>query len=396
MNKIFPALAICLAVGGESAAQNPPQNPQTPSPPQTRERKGMMPRMLFLSGKVVLDGGGPPPQRVKVNLICNGRRVRQVSTDSDGGFSLDLSSTRPPGAGDTVDAGSGLGGFEPRPDGRFPTAGAGVFQDAGPGRVDLSGCKFSLDPSAGFQANSLWLGFRRVFDKPDVGVIVLHGDKSADPVVSLNTLEADPEALKAYEEAKSELARDEIDYKKVRKNLERAVEIFPGFALAWALLGQTRLHLKDDAGARQALAKAIESDPAYPRPYLDLARLQAQAKNWTECESLTAKLIELNPEIPESYYLAGVSRYYLGQTDAAEAAFSVLHSKGAGAEYPLSFFLQGMMLARRSELPAAAEAFRNFVKHSADDESLAGVRAKVANQLEAWEEAGAAPKPRQR
>ena len=88
-----------------------------------------------------------------------------------------------------------------------------------------------------------------------------------------------------------------------------------------------------------------------------------------------------------------MAHYYLGEAEAAEAAFSKLHEENAGGDYPLSFFLRGMMLARQNELPAAAEAFRNFVDFSAEDEGLAGVRAKVANQLKAWEEAGVVPKP---
>ena len=44
--------------------------------------------MMLLSGKVVLDDGTPPPERVAIQRVCNGSSRREGYTDSRGNFQI--------------------------------------------------------------------------------------------------------------------------------------------------------------------------------------------------------------------------------------------------------------------------------------------------------------------
>src|ERR1022692_4843252 len=62
---------------------NYPNNTNTPTnrfPDQTRP--------IFLSGKVMLEDGTPPPESVTIEKVCNGNPRAQGYTDSKGRFSF--------------------------------------------------------------------------------------------------------------------------------------------------------------------------------------------------------------------------------------------------------------------------------------------------------------------
>src|ERR1700736_1977347 len=89
--------------------QKAPTGPTTPTPTPTRtapstfpnpatnpnnsaSQPAMPPRPIFLSGKVVLQDGTPPPEPVKIERICNGSPRPQGYTDLKGRFSFQVDS----------------------------------------------------------------------------------------------------------------------------------------------------------------------------------------------------------------------------------------------------------------------------------------------------------------
>ena len=81
--------------------------------------------------------------------------------------------------------------------------------------------------------------------------------------VSFNTLNAPKKARDAFEKAGKELHKEKVDFKKVRKHLKKATEIYPEFAAAWQLLGQANLASGDRKEARNSFRHALEADPNY-------------------------------------------------------------------------------------------------------------------------------------
>ena len=110
-------------------------------------------------------------------------------------------------------------------------------------------------------------------------------------------------ARKAVEKAQEHLSGNKPDFKKATKELSKAVEVSPDFALAWELLGQIKLREDKPKDAREDFERAIAADEAYYLAYLELARLDAMAKQWQSCADNASTLLELNPNLGEAYYL---------------------------------------------------------------------------------------------
>src|SRR5690242_16510024 len=65
---------------------NPNQFPN----PNDQNRFPEMQRPIFISGKVTLDDGTPPPTDVVIERVCNGNPRAEAYTDSKGRFSFQL------------------------------------------------------------------------------------------------------------------------------------------------------------------------------------------------------------------------------------------------------------------------------------------------------------------
>jgi tetratricopeptide (TPR) repeat protein len=88
--------------------------------------------------------------------------------------------------------------------------------------------------------------------------------------------------------------------RRLRKNLQAAVEIYPAYATAWFTLGRIYQQQRRAEDARLAFSKAVEADANYVLPYVELARLAALERKWEEVADLTDRAIALNPlDIPE-------------------------------------------------------------------------------------------------
>src|SRR5262249_57564148 len=79
--------------GGGAGGRQPspfPGNQGQQQPGQNQTQFPEMQRPIFLSGKVMLDDGTPPPETVVIERICNGNPRPEAYTDSKGRFSFQL------------------------------------------------------------------------------------------------------------------------------------------------------------------------------------------------------------------------------------------------------------------------------------------------------------------
>ncbi|MEE8585737.1 MAG: hypothetical protein V3T83_12900, partial [Acidobacteriota bacterium] len=155
----------------------PPSNPsrpntgtagQPPAPGSPAEPRLDMPRILYISGKVMMEDGTPPPEALTVDLVCNGQIFQQVQTRSKGQFDFELGNRNAFAAigadvrgPNTVTLGQ-MGSDDP-----FGGSGLGNgIRASGLGRYDLTGCTVRLSPLPGYASNTISLGFRSIFDRP--------------------------------------------------------------------------------------------------------------------------------------------------------------------------------------------------------------------------------------
>ncbi|MCL5742805.1 MAG: tetratricopeptide repeat protein, partial [Acidobacteria bacterium] len=323
-------------------------SPGTPSPlptpgrqPLPSERTQPFPeiqRPFFFSGKVMLDDGTPPPDSVVIERVCNGVARPEAYTDSKGRFSFQL------GQNMNVMADASVGSMnDPMGDfGRTPGS------PGRPGRQvterDLMGCELRAS-LAGYRSDVVMLNNRRFLDNPDVGTIILHRMGNVEgTTISATSLEAPKDARKAFDKG-----RDAIKKKKfaeASKQLEKAVEIYPKYAVAWYELGLVRQQQNQVEPAREAYAKALAADAKFIKPYLELAKLSAQERNWQGVADASGRVIRLDPfDFPEAYFYNSVANFNLRSYDAAEKSAREAVKLDTQHRMPKASHLLGILLA---------------------------------------------------
>ena len=383
-------LAAILGFSTHASAQNPrpgnsgPTTPTSPSPTgpggtrgtpspnipgtipgQPRQPTQQLPypemnRPIFLSGKVVMDDGTPPPDSVAIDRVCNGIARREQFTDSKGRFSFQLGQNNY----SYTDA-SQSGSYDPM-SGMSGGRSAGMENrgmNSGVRERDLVGCEIRAS-LPGFRSDTVSLANRRSLDNPDVGTIVLHRLGNVEGLtISATTLEAPKDARKAFEKGRKAAGKQKFE--EAQKQLAKAVELYPKYAVAWYELGKVHQATNDFESARKDFGEALKADPKFISPYENMAQLAAHDQKWEEVAEITDRMIHLNPvDFPSAYYMNGVANLNLHRLDAAQKSASYLVDKDSAHRMARANYLLGIVLAQKQDWNGAATQLRSFIDHA--------------------------------
>jgi tetratricopeptide (TPR) repeat protein len=421
---LFPLVVAGLALGAFAFAQEqqpapPPQAPQpAPAPTPSPEPGGRTPtiptptpmptpprepqrepdwrqqqpfpeiqRPIFLSGRVMMEDGTPPPEPVVIERVCNGQPRPEAYTDSKGRFSFQLGQNTNLIADASVNtAADSLGD----PSGRSQR---GAF---GQGRAlserDLIGCELRA-VLPGYRSDLIPLAGRRLMDNPDVGTIILRRlGKAEGTLISATTLAAPKDARKAYEKGMEAAQKKKFD--EARKQFEKAVTVYPQYALAWYELGRIYQHQNNREKAREFYGKSLEADPKFIKPYLQLALLSAQDRNWQDVADTTDRLLKLDPfAYPQAYFFNSVANFNLRKMEAAERSAREGIKLDDRNQIPKMRHLLGVILANKQEYTQAAELLRTYLPHASNPEESDFVRKQLEEIERLAGAAGAAAAP---
>jgi tetratricopeptide (TPR) repeat protein len=336
-----------------------------------------MQRPIFLSGKVVMEDGTPPPDSVVIERLCNGRVRPEAYTDSKGRFSFQLGQN----AGMMQDASvssadAGIGGM--------PNSSRGGF--GGMGRPasehELTGCELRAS-LAGYRSEVVQLTGRRMFDNPDVGTIILRRLGGVEgTTISMTSLQAPKDAKKAYDKGR-QLVRDnkKQDPKKIeqaQKEFEKAVQAYPKYAVAWFELGMLAERRDDVEGARKAYAEALSADSKFVSPYLQMALLSAKENKWQDVADTTDRVIKLNPmDFPQAFFYNSVANFNLKNIDAAEKSAREAVKLDTAHRMPKAQHLLGVILAEKRDYSGAADNLRGYLKFAPNAQDATAVRQQL-------------------
>ena len=361
---------------------NIPNNRTTqPTQPQQPYDMGQQ-RPIFLSGKVMLDDGTPPPEPVVIERVCGGNPRPEAWTDSKGHFSFQLGQNTAMMADASVGSIGGYGEPEFGAPGMPPGAGnrspAGGFGNAGGmmGR-DLMNCELRAN-LPGYRSDLVNLAGHRTFDNPDVGTIILHrlGNVEGN-TISATSLQAPKDARKAYDKAKDALKKKKAA--DAEKEFTKAVEIYPKYAAAWLELGQLQQEKKQFAEARKSYQKAVEADAKYVQPWVRLTMLAAQDAKWEELAEMSAKVIRLDPvDFPHLYFLNSVANYNLKNYKEAEKSAIEAQKLDTRHRNPKIEQVLGLIMIEKHDYPAAADRLRTYLQFAPSAPDAAQVRSQLA------------------
>ena len=302
----------------------------------------------FVSGKVVMDDGARLTEPAAIQTICEGRKQTVTHTDSHGNFSFELGDRASAAAASVGDADTDM-----------------TWNPGGPrqgGQRDWRACELQAD-LAGFTSQSIDLSTRvSSFENTDVGRITLHRMSHVDGLtVSATSAMAPRDAQKAYEKGREKAGKAKWD--EAQQSFEKAVQIFPKYAVAWYELGRIQLHKSVSADARHSFEQSVAADSKYVNPYRGLAELDMQEKQWQPLVSVTDQLLALNPvNFPDAWFLNALGNYNLGNFAAAEKSARQGMKVDETHQLPKLEYLLGVTLAQEREYAEAASHIQNYLR----------------------------------
>lgn len=301
-------LAITLLFSSILFAQVKPI-PGAPAPPDTITRPGSIQDSGVynywnemsaqgraggaLLGKLSVEGEPMPWEPILITVSCDGKVVYATQTDAKGNFGI-VSIVLKGALGKSSDS-------ERQMESRYEGC---VVQGA----------------VTGFRSTSITITQRNLRDDPELGTILLSrmGGRDLPTTLSATTELAPAAAVKEFERARGDMMEEKPDV--AEKDLQKAVQIYPGFAEAWFELGKLQ-ETSDAKDAHDSFSKALAADPKFVLPYEQLAALSAQDNNWQDTLDNTNHVIQLFPEgTPQTWYLNALANYQLGKPDAAQAS----------------------------------------------------------------------------
>jgi tetratricopeptide (TPR) repeat protein len=399
---IFALLSITVTgqqqqTGPPTPAPSTPNTPSTPTPgtrTPTPTQPGQqrtpdqlqfpeMQRPMFLSGKVIMEDGTPPPESVTIERICNGVARPEGVTDSKGRFSFELGRN----TGMFMDASVSSPDFGAGSMGGGRQSGA-MGPNMGIRERDLLGCELRA-ALPGFRSDNVNLSGRRFLENPDIGTIVLRRMGNVEGLtISATSLTAPKDAKKALEKAREAAKKNKLE--DAQKHYEKALEIYPKYAVAWHELGTVHDRRKDPEAARKAFSEALAVDQKFISPYDGLAQMAARENNWQEVADITDRMLRLNPvDFPRAYFYNAVAKLNLQKLDEAEKSATQLLEMDPNHRYVKAEHVLGLILAQKQDYANAAVHIRKFITTAP-----AGTDVELAKkQLDQLEKALAAKSP---
>ena len=373
--------------GGGIGNTNPGNPGRSPFPGQNPNDQTRFPdlqqnRPIYISGRVMLEDGTPPPDSVTIERVCNGVTRPEGYTNSKGQFSFELGRNNNVMADASTSNGLDEGLF-----GRAGAATMGGARNVGLGGTpaiserDLMGCEIRAN-LPGFRGESVNLAGRRFMDNPDIGTIILRRLANVEGFTfSMTTALAPKEAKKSYEKGLDLIKKKKLP--EALAEIEKATTAYPKYAIAWYDQGRLYEMQKRPADAQKAFEAAIAADGKYVKPYANLALIHAQNKNWEKTAEISAKGVKLNPfEYPQLYYYGAVANLNLGKLDDAEKAAREASKLDPKGQMPRIDQLLGVILAQKNDIKGAKESFASYLKKDPNSPEAQQVKIQLA-RLEA-------------
>lgn len=303
---------------------------------------------LFISGKVMVDGGGAPPEPVVIERVCNGVARRQGYTDTKGSFQFQL------------DQNLGFQDASENTGGAFANDNLPGIQSQDAQKAKYQGCEIRA-VLPGFLSSSVSLRLQGSTWQYDLGTIFLKRmENVTGTTISMTTLNAPGEAKHAYEKGKKAFEADKLPA--AEKELDKAVKIYPNFAAAWSLLGDVHLQQKQLDQAMKEYQQALTADPQYVNPVFGLALIAMQEKRWQDAAQFTEQVVKMNAAaFPSAYFYDAVANYNLGKADLAEENARKFKSLDTDHRHPDVCLLLSQIFIHKKDYASAAQEMRDYL-----------------------------------
>ncbi len=161
-------------------------------------------------------------------------------------------------------------------------------------------------------------------------------------------------------ETEVEILLKKENYEELLKKADQMIKEEENNALAWAINGIAKIHLKKYEEALQAFSKSIEIDSKIDFAWSHKGIALGILGRPEEALQAFSKATTLNPEVDSSWYVKGVTLAHLGRLEEALQAFS--KTAELSPKDPAAWIEKATTLARLERFEEALEAFSKSIE----------------------------------
>lgn len=189
---------------------------------------------------------------------------------------------------------------------------------------------------------------------------------------SADELAIPKQARKAFDDGMKNL---ESNPEESARQFQKAIDVYPKFARAYAMLGLAQFRLKQVEQAAESCRKAISLDPSLAMAHTVLGKVLVQQKQYSEAEPQLLEAIRLDPGSWEAPYQLARCYYSAGQLEKAMEFGRRAHDM-KGAPTTAHLLMVDLYLAERDRDNAIRE-LEDFAKADPESPYLPAVRKKL-------------------
>lgn len=183
------------------------------------------------------------------------------------------------------------------------------------------------------------------------------------PTISVALLQVPQKAREEYEQSCEKLQHKK--YAAAEKHLEKAVNLYSGYAAAWVLLGQVQEVQKKTNEATESCDRAMKIDSNYAPPYLCLAHLIAAQRKWKDLSEISSRLLDLHPlHASSAYYYKALASFYLSNLASAETTALRGTEDSKQSHRPELHLLLADIYEKKGDRAAEISQLREYLKRS--------------------------------
>jgi tetratricopeptide (TPR) repeat protein len=212
----------------------------------------------------------------------------------------------------------------------------------------------------------------------DESCLLWTADKAQRGVIGAASLKVPGKARGEYKKGCSDLKDKKLA--RAEDHLRKAVQEYPQYAAAWALLGQVL-----DAGnrieeARTACSQASGADSSYMPAYLCLADVAAQSKEWQQTLDQASRALALDPvqNLYGNFYSA-MAQFHLSNLPAAERNALETIDADHFHRVPQAHLLLAQIYGANHDVSGVAVQLRAYLKVAPNSPDSSAVRKSLAD-----------------
>ncbi len=184
---------------------------------------------------------------------------------------------------------------------------------------------------------------------------------STPPPAPAAVVKIPDKARKEFEKGNSALSAG--DTQKARQHYEKAVQLYPQFAMAYNNLAALYLKSKDFTRAREALNNALKADPDLAFTKANLIRLALLERNFPEATRLADQALTQEPNSPEFLFLMCQAQFFSGNFDQA-LVYARKVCANPHQEFEMAHILAGRALEAQHRAEEARAEYGRLVQES--------------------------------